>query len=70
MEQDRHPGRSHHPVSYTHLDVYKRQEVPTALHGVDGGILDPRDTYTDSAQWEEKARNLSAQFEENYKKYR
>ena len=45
-------------------------EVPTALHGVDGGILDPRDTYADSAQWEEKARNLSAQFEENYKKYR
>ncbi|RHT73535.1 phosphoenolpyruvate carboxykinase (ATP) [Ruminococcaceae bacterium AM28-23LB] len=44
-------------------------EVPTALHGVDGGILDPRDTYADSAQWEEKARNLSAQFEENYKKY-
>ena len=44
-------------------------EVPTALHGVDGGILDPRDTYQDSAQWEEKARNLFAQFEENYKKY-
>ena len=44
-------------------------EVPTALHGVDGGILDPRDTYADSAQWEEKARNLFAQFEENYKKY-
>ena len=45
-------------------------EVPTALHGVDGGILDPRDAYQDSAQWEEKARNLAAQFEENYKKYR
>ena len=45
-------------------------EVPTALHGVDSGILDPRDTYQDSAQWEEKARNLFAQFEENYKKYR
>ena len=45
-------------------------EVPTALHGVDGGILDPRDTYADSAQWEEKARSLAAQFEENYKKYR
>ena len=31
-------------------------EVPTALPGVDPKILDPRDTYADAAQWDEKAR--------------
>ena len=25
-------GERHHPVSYTHLDVYKRQAVPRAAH--------------------------------------
>lgn len=30
--------------------------VPTELPGVDPKILDPRDTYADPAQWEEKQR--------------
>ena len=31
--------------------------VPTKLEGVDTHILDPRDTYADASQWEEKAKD-------------
>ena len=44
-------------------------EVPTELTGVDTGILDPRDTYADAAQWEEKAKDLAARFIKNFAKY-
>ena len=44
-------------------------EVPTALEGVDPHILDPRDTYADPAQWEEKAKDLAGRFIKNFKKY-
>ena len=44
-------------------------EVPTALPGVDSGILDPRDTYADAAQWDEKAKDLAARFQKNFVKY-
>ena len=44
-------------------------EVPTELEGVDTNILDPRDTYADPAQWEEKAKDLAARFIKNFKKY-
>ena len=44
-------------------------EVPTALPGVDPTILDPRDTYADTAQWEAKAKDLSARFIKNFEKY-
>ena len=43
--------------------------VPTVLKGVDTGILDPRDTYADPAQWEEKAKDLASRFIKNIKKY-
>jgi len=43
--------------------------VPTQLEGVDPAILDPRDTYADAAQWEEKAKDLAARFIKNFKKY-
>ena len=43
--------------------------VPTQLNGVDTNILDPRDTYSDAAQWEEKAKDLAARFIKNFKKY-
>jgi Phosphoenolpyruvate carboxykinase (ATP) len=43
--------------------------VPTALPGVDPKILDPRDTYADAAQWEEKAKDLSARFIKNFAKF-
>ena len=44
-------------------------KVPTELPGVDPKILDPRDTYADPAQWEEKAKGLAARFIKNFKKY-
>ena len=43
--------------------------VPTKLEGVDTHILDPRDTYADASQWEEKAKDLAARFIKNFKKY-
>ncbi|MBO4446828.1 MAG: phosphoenolpyruvate carboxykinase (ATP), partial [Bacteroidales bacterium] len=42
---------------------------PTVLEGVDTGILDPRDTYANPAQWEEKAKDLAGRFIKNFKKY-
>ena len=44
-------------------------EVPTELAGVDTGILDPRDTYADPSQWEEKAKDLAQRFIKNFAKY-
>ena len=44
-------------------------EVPTELPGVDPAILDPRDTYKDASEWEEKAKDLAARFQKNFKKY-
>ncbi|MFC2734540.1 MAG: phosphoenolpyruvate carboxykinase (ATP), partial [Oribacterium sp.] len=44
-------------------------EVPTALPGVDSGILDPRDTYRDASEWEKKALDLAGRFVKNFRKY-
>ena len=43
--------------------------VPTQLEGVDPGILDPRDTYANPAEWEEKAKDLASRFIKNFAKY-
>ena len=48
---------------------YFNFEVPTELEGVATNILDPRDTYADPAQWEEKAKDLASRFIKNFKKY-
>ena len=48
---------------------YFNFEVPTQLKGVDTGILDPRDTYADPSQWEEKAKDLAQRFIKNFAKY-
>ncbi len=48
---------------------YFNFEVPTELEGVDTNILDPRDTYADPAQWDEKAKDLAARFIKNFGKY-
>ena len=48
---------------------YFNFEVPTALPGVDTNILDPRNTYADAAEWETKAKDLSARFIKNFTKY-
>ncbi|EMI5492833.1 phosphoenolpyruvate carboxykinase (ATP) [Providencia stuartii] len=44
-------------------------EVPTALPGVDTNILDPRNTYADKSQWDEKAKDLAERFVKNFDKY-
>ena len=41
----------------------------TELNGVDTGILDPRDTYADASQWDEKAKDLAGRFIKNFAKY-
>ena len=43
--------------------------VPTKLEGVATEILDPRDTYKNASEWEEKAKDLAARFIKNFKKY-
>ena len=48
---------------------YFNFEVPTELKGVDTNILDPRDTYADASEWEEKAKDLAGRFIKNFKKY-
>ena len=48
---------------------YFNLAVPTALPGVDSGILDPRDTYADAAEWDKKAQDLAARFVKNFAKY-
>jgi len=44
-------------------------EVPTSLPGVHTEILDPRDTYKDSAEWTKRATKLAGLFIENFEKY-
>lgn len=44
-------------------------EVPTELEGVHTDILDPRDTYADSSEWDKKAEDLASLFIDNFKKY-
>ncbi len=48
---------------------YFNLEVPTELPGVDSGILDPRDTYANASEWEEKAKDLAGRFIKNFAKY-
>ncbi|RLM25150.1 phosphoenolpyruvate carboxykinase (ATP) [Brenneria alni] len=43
--------------------------IPTSLPGVDPDILDPRDTYANQAQWQEKAEDLAKRFITNFDKY-
>jgi phosphoenolpyruvate carboxykinase (ATP) len=44
-------------------------EVPTALEKVNDNILDPRDTYENVSEWNEKAENLAKLFIKNFDKY-
>jgi phosphoenolpyruvate carboxykinase (ATP) len=53
----------------TKIIPYFNLEVPLALHDVDSAILDPRDTYTSAAEWEEKAEDLADLFIKNFARY-
>lgn len=43
--------------------------IPTSLSNVSEGILDPRNTYKDEAEWERKALDLSARYIKNFEQY-
>lgn len=44
-------------------------KVPTSLPGVDANILDPRDTYANPSEWDEKAKDLAQRFQKNFEKF-
>ena len=44
-------------------------QVPTSLPNVDSAILDPRDTYSNTKEWNEKAEKLAHLFIENFARY-
>ncbi|MEZ5014268.1 MAG: phosphoenolpyruvate carboxykinase (ATP) [Chitinophagales bacterium] len=53
---------------------YKRHEVfglmmPVTCPGVEGDILDPRNTWPDKNAYDEKANDLATQFVKNFEKY-
>ncbi len=48
---------------------YFNLEVPTTLPGCDTEILDPRDTYSDVTEWENKAIDLAQRFINNFEKF-
>jgi phosphoenolpyruvate carboxykinase (ATP) len=43
--------------------------IPESLPGVDPSILDPRNTYSASSEWEDKAVKLAAMFIDNFEKF-
>lgn len=43
--------------------------VPVSLPGVSDGILDPRQTYADASEWDKRAKDLAAQFIDNFARY-
>jgi len=43
--------------------------MPTDLPGVDNAILDPRNSYADGSQWQEKATRLAGLFIDNFVQY-
>ena len=55
--------------SETKTIPYFNFEVPTSLDGVDTNILDPRNTYANPQDWDDKAKDLASRFIKNFKKY-
>ena len=48
---------------------YFNLAMPTHLPGVEDGILDPRATYSNPADWDVKAKNLAQRFVDNFAKF-
>lgn len=44
-------------------------EIPKKLHDVNADIMDPRNTYNNPAEWENRANDLAKKFISNFKKY-
>ena len=43
--------------------------MPTGIAGIDSAILDPRNSYDDTAIWQERAQDLAGLFVENFTKF-
>jgi phosphoenolpyruvate carboxykinase (ATP) len=48
---------------------YFNLAIPTHLHDVPDGILDPRATYNNPAEWDNKAKDLAKRFVDNFAKF-
>jgi phosphoenolpyruvate carboxykinase (ATP) len=55
-------------ADYTTMPIF-HVNVPKALHDVDPGILDPRNTWADKAAYDNAARKLAAMFIKNFKRF-
>ncbi|WP_051275471.1 phosphoenolpyruvate carboxykinase [Aestuariibacter salexigens] len=55
-------------VETQHIDVLNL-DVPVAVENVDSKLLNPRETWTDKQKYDEFAKNLAAQFAQNFAKY-
>lgn len=55
-------------VPYETLPIFNFQ-IPTLCPNVPSEILNPRNTWTDKAAYDTKAKELAAKFRENFKKY-
>ncbi len=53
----------------THVIPYFNLEVPGELLCIANDILDPRDTYSDPAEWERKAKDLAQRFITNFEQF-
>ena len=56
-------------VAETNAIPYLNLTIPTELPNVSTGILDPRDTYVDTSEWERRAKDLAARYIKNFEQY-
>ncbi len=55
-------------VATRHLDGLNL-DIPVSVPGVDAALLNPRETWSNPAEWDEKARDLARQFTANFEKF-
>ena len=48
---------------------YFNLELPISIPGVSSDILDPRDTYANSEEWDKKAKELANMFITNFEQF-